>query len=169
MLGFRPFERGLHIRPDNIEQHVDAVRQRLYKLGLDRDAAVFLAAGLDPERDACVRRLWDGAALTQTYRQLRCQLEEWLASANGLALETAARESFFLGGNAIHQLVFDPLLPAPFVDTAERHAFIEAVHRFDDAGRAIWNRFFASIAGTPRPFPFIHQPAPLETINEHPY
>lgn len=169
MLGFRPFERGLHIRPDNIEPHVDAVRQRLYKLGLDRDAAVFLADGLDPERDARARQLWDGKALTQSYRQLRMKLEQWLAGANRRSLDVTARESFLLGGRAIHQLVFDPLLPEPLVDTAERHAFIQSVHRFDETGRAIWNRFFASIAETPPALDFSHQPAELETINEHPY
>ena len=168
MQGFRPFERGLHIRPNNIEPHIDDVRERLYKLGLDREAAVFLADGLDPAREARVHQLWDGAALTQTYRQLRVQLEDWLAGANGLALEAAARESFFLGGSAIRQLVFDPLLPEPFIDAAERHAFIQTVHRFDEAGRAIWNRFFASIAETPPPLPCTHQPAELETLNEHP-
>ena len=169
MLGFRPFERGLYIRPDNIELHVDEVRQRLYKLGLDREAAVFLADGLDPERDASVRQLWDGTALTKTYRRLRVQLEHWLAGADRLALDASARESFLLGGRAIHQLVFDPLLPEPLVDTAERHAFIQSVHRFDETGRAIWNRFFASIAETPPALDFSHQPAELETINEHPY
>lgn len=168
MLGFRPFERGLHIRPDNIETHVDAVRQRLYKLGLDRKAAVFLAAGLDPERDARTRQLWDGKALTQSYRQQRVRLEQWLAGADRRALAVAARESFLLGGSAIHQLVFDPLLPEPFVDTAERHAFIQSVHRFDETGRAIWHRFFASTAESAPALPFSHQPVELETINEHP-
>ncbi len=169
MMGFRPLERDLHIRPDNIEPHIDDVRQRLYKLGLDRDAAVFLAAGFDLAREAKVRKLWDGSTLTQTYRQLRLQLEEWLAGASGLALETAARESFLFGGNAIHHLVFDPLLPAPFVDAGERHAFIQAVHRFDEAGRAIWNRFFASFGEPPAPLHFLPQPAELETTHEHPH
>lgn len=169
MLGLRQLERGLHIRPDNIGSHVDDVRQRLYKLGLDRQAAVFLADGLDPEREAVVRHLWDGTALTQTYRQLRVQLEAWLAGANGLALDAAARESFLLGGRAIHQLVFDPLLPEPFVDTSERHAFIQTVHRFDETGRAIWARFFASLAETPPPLPFTHQTAELEHPHELSY
>jgi len=169
MLGFRPFERGLHIRPDNIGADIDEVRQRLYKLGLDRQAAVFRADDLDPERAAMVRHLWDGAALTKSYRQWRDELERWLAGANGLALDVAARESFLLGGRAIHHLVFDPLLPEPFVDTSERHAFIQAVHRFDEAGRAIWNRFFASIAEAPSSLPFTNEPAELETSHEHPY
>lgn len=163
MLGFRPLERGLHIRPDNIEHDLDGVRQRLYKLGLDRDAAVFLASGLDPVREALVQHLWDGPALTHTYRQLRVELETWLSNADRLTLDAAARESFLLGGRSIHQLVFDPLLPAPFVDTGERHAFIQVVHHFDACGRAIWKRFFASMAETPAALPFTYQSAVLET------
>lgn len=153
MLGFRVFERGLHIRPDNIEANIDAVRQRLYKLGLDREAAVFSAGDFDTVREAAVRQLWDGTALNHTYTELNAQLETWLAGADRLALKVATRESFFMGGGAIRQLVFDPLLPEPLVDAAARHAFIQTVHRFDAAGRAIWQRFFASLAETSNPSP----------------
>ncbi len=166
MTGFRLLERGLYIRPDNIESDLDALRQRLYKLGLDREAAVFRASGLDPAREALVRQLWNRQALTQSYRQLRVELEEWLSGAAQLPLEAAARESFLLGGRAIHQLVFDPLLPEPFVDSHARHTLIQTVHQFDATGRAIWNRFFASIAETPPPFPAPHPPAELETPHE---
>lgn len=169
MLGFRAFERGLHIRPDNIEHSVDDVRQRLYKLGLDREAAVFLAGDFDAAREAVVRQLWDGSALTRSYQQLHTQLESWLVGADQLALDVATRESFFLGGGAIRQLVFDPLLPEPFVDAGARHAFIQTVHRFDEAGRAIWNRFFASIADTPAPLPWTPQPVELEITHDHPH
>jgi len=153
MLGFRVFERGLHIRPDNIEPDIDAVRQRLYRLGLDSEAAVFKASNFDAARESAVHQLWDGGALNRMYMQLNAQLETWLAGADQLALEVATRESFFMGGGAIRQLVFDPLLPEPLVDAAARHAFIQTVHRFDAAGRAIWQRFFASLAETPSPSP----------------
>lgn len=169
MLGFRLLERGMHIRPDNIEHDLDAVRQRLYKLGLDRDAAVFLASGLDPAREALVQHLWDADRLTTTYRRQRLELEEWLAGVDRLTLDAAARESFLRGGQAIHQLVFDPLLPAPFVDTGARQAFIQTVHNFDAAGRVIWNRFFAAVTESRPPVQFTQPPTELEMLNEHPY
>lgn len=150
MMGFRPLERALHIRPDNIDRDIGAVRERLYALGLDREAAVFLASGMDSEREAAVRCLWDAKALTQSYRQLRPALDAWLQGAKQIPLEDAARESFLIGGDAIRQLVFDPLLPAPFIDTAERHAFIQSVRRFDEAGQAVWNQFFAIAPLIPR-------------------
>ena len=149
MLGFRELDKGLYVRPDNIEDSVDTVRHRLYTLGLEREAAVFLAAGFDSERTALIPRLWDGKALNASYRQLRQQMQGWLDTADELEPDVAARESFLLGGRAIRQVVFDPLLPEPLVGVAERHAFVEAVHQFDRAGRVIWQRFFEHSTGQP--------------------
>ncbi|HSW11739.1 MAG TPA: PaaX family transcriptional regulator C-terminal domain-containing protein [Solimonas sp.] len=138
MLGFRELETGLYLRPDNIENGVDDVRRRLHRLGLEREAAVFVANGFDAAREAQLRRLWDGKALNASYRKLHTQLEAWLARSAQLEPQAAARESFLLGGQAIRQVVYDPLLPEPLVDVEARHAFVEAVRRFDAAGKLIW-------------------------------
>lgn len=138
LLGFRELDRELFLRPDNLAGGVATVRERLLKLGLDAEAAVFRASELDAARDARARALWDGPALTRSYRQTREQLEKWLSRADTLEPEVAARESFLIGGRAIRQLVFDPLLPDPLVDVAERRAFVDAVRRYDEAGHAIW-------------------------------
>jgi phenylacetic acid degradation operon negative regulatory protein len=71
----------------------------------------------------------------------RQRLQRWLARADRLPLADAARDSFSLGHDAIHQLVFDPLLPEPLVDADARQRFIDAVVRFDAAGQTIWKRF----------------------------
>ncbi|MBI3154412.1 MAG: PaaX family transcriptional regulator [Burkholderiales bacterium] len=141
LLGLRELDRGLHLRPDNLAGSAAAVRERLARLGLDGDAAVFLARDLDPLRDKRARALWDGAALNRGYRATRQRLERWLEHAGRLPLADAARDSFTLGHDAIHQLVFDPLLPAPLVDADARQRFIDAVVRFDAAGQTIWKRF----------------------------
>lgn len=142
MLGFRELQKDLFVRPDNIEDGIDTIRQRLHTLGLERKASVFLASAFDAERDALARLLWDGKALTALYKQLRLQLEEWMERSAELEPDVAARESFLMGGRAIRQVVFDPLLPEPFVDAKERHAFLETVRRYDHAGRVVWQRFF---------------------------
>ncbi len=139
MLGFRELERGFYLRPDNIED-VASVRDRLYALGLEREASVFVAQAFDAERSARIRMLWDGKALNANYRKQRTRLETWMAKAERLETDVAARESFLLGGSAIREVVFDPLLPEPFVDTAARRAFIEAVRAFDRYGQALWRR-----------------------------
>lgn len=140
LAGLRELDPGLYIRPDNLEGGVDPVRQRLYKLGLDADAPVFLAQQFDAERDQRARKLWDGKALTKHYRDNRRKLETWLDQSEELEPEVAARESYLLGHDAIRSLVFDPMLPAPLVDVDERRAFTKTVLRFDRAGHAIWQQ-----------------------------
>lgn len=149
MLGFRELDKGLYVRPDNLVGGVERVRQRLYTLGLEPEALVFLASGFDPAREAAARGLWDGKALTARYRQLRKQMDAWLARAADLEPDVAARESFLLGGRGIREVVFDPLLPEPLIDAGERHDFVTMVHRFDQAGREIWQRFYESSTGQP--------------------
>ena len=109
-------------------------------LGLDQDASVFLAERLDERQEQRARSLWDGAVLNASYREMRTRLDEWLARADELELDAAAREVFLLGDKAIRQMVYDPLLPAPLVDVTARQAFFAALLHFDEAGHAIWRR-----------------------------
>ncbi len=150
LLGLRELDRDLHLRPDNLPGGVAAARERLTRLGLQRDAAVFRAGGFDAEHERRARALWDGKALARRYRATRVRLERWLAQAHRLDLDAAARESFLLGDEAIRQLVFDPLLPRPLVDEQARAAFIDAVIRFDAAGQAIWKGFLSDTPATRR-------------------
>jgi phenylacetic acid degradation operon negative regulatory protein len=138
LLGFRELHKGLHIRPDNIEDSILTVRKRLYTLGLEREAVVFMAPKFDSYCEIKIHSLWDTAALNQSYLQLHQQMTAWLARVENLEPEAAARESFILGSKAIKQVVFDPLLPEPFVDVAARHQFVEMTRHFDQVGHKIW-------------------------------
>lgn len=138
LFGLRELERGLFVRPDNLRGGVADLRERLEKVGLEADAAVFGADGFDDRRQAAIAGLWDGAALSRGYVEQRGQLEAWLARRGELEDDVAARESYLLGGAAIRQVVFDPWLPAELVDAEARAAFVDTVRRFDAAGKAIW-------------------------------
>lgn len=155
LLGLRELDRGLFVRPDNLVGGVASVRDRLHKLGLETDAAVFLASAFDAGRERRARTLWDGKALTRSYRQTRLQLQKWLQRRGDLEPDVAARESFLLGSEAIRQIVFDPLLPAPLVDSDERRAFVTTVLEFDRAGRDIWHGLLAPPAAPPSRRPLI--------------
>lgn len=152
MLGFRELERGLYLRPDNIERDLDTVRRRLYQVGLERGASVFAATGFEPAREARIRKLWDGKALNVNYRKLRVQLEEWMSTSHRLSPEAGAREVFLIGGRAIRHVVYDPLLPSPLVDVEARQAFVATVHRVDQLGRHLWQRMYEASSGQPGPF-----------------
>lgn len=145
LLGFAELQRDFWLRPDNIERDIAAIRERLRALGLEPQAVVCGCTSLDAATEAAVDALWDGSALNLGYRTTQQRLKDWLAGAARLPTAQAARESFFLGGAAIRQLVYDPLLPEPMVDGALRAAFIASVHAFDDAGRTIWNRFYSAL------------------------
>lgn len=142
LLGFAALERDLDVRPHNLEGDCDGLRERLSALGLDRRVLVFRIIDLDAAIEQRARSLWDGRALEQAYRRTRERLDRWIDREPSLARDTAARESFLLGSEAIRQILFDPRLPEPLVDVAERRALVDAMRRFDVAGRKIWMRLF---------------------------
>lgn len=147
LAGFETLAPELHVRPDNLVGHAEGARHRLQQLGLEPDAHVFVARDLAPELDQRARQLWAGKHLDQSYASTRRKLDAWLQGADQLELETAARESYVLGNEAIRQLVFDPLLPHPLVDANARSDFLKAVVAFDAAGHRIWQRLLPSLRG----------------------
>jgi len=160
MVGLQALDKGLYVRPDNVEGGIEQVRHRLHKLGLERDACIFLASDFDAAREQRIRQLWDGAALNHSYEATQNNLDDWARRSNLLPLEDAARESYLLGSKAIHQVVFDPLLPPPLVDPQARQSFLDAVLAFDRLGREIWRRFHAMVDAPQPPAPHSARPSP---------
>ncbi|MCX7555357.1 hypothetical protein OS187_00675 [Xanthomonadaceae bacterium JHOS43] len=146
LLGMRELAPGLFVRPDNFTGGVDQVRTRLRSLGLETSAPVFLASALDEETDRRAQGLWDVGDLEQRYREGRRLLETSLAGLAELSPDDAARETYLIGDHALHMLVFDPWLPESLLATHERHAFVDAMRRYDAAGQAIWRRFLFACA-----------------------
>jgi phenylacetic acid degradation operon negative regulatory protein len=146
LLGLAEFERGLHLRPNNLAGGVTTLRTRLQALLPERaePGTVFAIRDLAAADEVRARTLWDGAALDAGYHEATAQLADWIDHANELPLDRAAREAFTLGNDAIRRLVFDPLLPAPLVDARARARFFSTVSRFDAAGQAIWRRFLTA-------------------------
>jgi phenylacetic acid degradation operon negative regulatory protein len=73
-----------------------------------------------------------------------------------LALAEAALEAYYLGDDAVRQIVFDPLLPEPLVCETARSAFREVVKRYDLAGHQVWREFLASADAVPGATPTRH-------------
>jgi phenylacetic acid degradation operon negative regulatory protein len=146
ILGFAALDKGLHIRPNNIEQSVERVRERLISLGLEPESHVFVASYFDAVDEAKIYQLWSHATLDQQYQKRAAQLDAWLATADTLDPETAAREAFLHGRIAIKHLVFDPLLPDQMIDAQARQHFFNSVRRFDVIGREIWRKLKLSFS-----------------------
>lgn len=141
MLGMREVDAALFIRPNNFRGGVCAVRKRLVDLGLSEKATVFVASEFDITHQQKAMNLWKEKASVETYLEHAARLNIWMSNMKNLPLQTAARESYLLGDEAIHRIVFDPMLPAPFVDENARYEFIESMKRFDDRGKQIWAKF----------------------------
>jgi phenylacetic acid degradation operon negative regulatory protein len=139
-LGFQEFEPGLWLRPDNLRGGVSASRQRLHDLGLEPDAAVFRATDFE-QAEQRAAKLWKVDQLRDSYRRLRTELERSAVRVVKLPAPHAMVETFVLGGEAIRQLVFDPLLPEPLIAVAERRAMVEELKRYDKLGRQCWREF----------------------------
>ncbi len=142
MTGMRELQPGAWVRPDNLAGGVEALRERLWRLGLPRDTLVFQAAELDADSDANARRLWPARELTDAYQQQARFLQEWLERWPAMDPEEAARESYLYGAEAIRRVVFDPWLPAELVDAEARAAFFQTVLEFDQTGQRIWQDMF---------------------------
>jgi phenylacetic acid degradation operon negative regulatory protein len=140
-VGLRELESGLFVRPDNVRGGVAKVRELLARFGLEPEAPVFSMAELDAATRDRATALFDGPALVRGYQRMRKQLDASNARLDSLPLERAVRECFTLGGQAIRLLAFDPVLPAPIVDESERRALVEAMRRYDRAGRRVWRKF----------------------------
>ena len=145
MLGFQPLNEHLFIRPNNIEDTLQSVRDRLYKLGLEKDAPVFEARDFDSELQRRIAILWNPRELESNYAQLEKKMRTWLDRSGTLEPEVAARESFLLGGTAIKHVVYDPFLPAEWVNVQARERFLSAVDEVDQAGMRIWSSLWSSM------------------------
>lgn len=152
LLGFRELERGLHIRPNNLDHDIEGLRRRAHALGLEPAASLFRAEGFDTARQQRIETLWDDAELSRHYQQLERQMSDWLARSEQLETDVAAREAFLLGRRAIRQVVYDPMLPAPMIDEQARAAFFAKVREFDRIGHQLWQRLYQN-AATPQPRP----------------
>lgn len=148
LLGFRELTPGLELRPDNLAGGVDQVRRELHGLGLEAAAPVFALRDLDVATEARARALWPVTALAADYRRLRAAIEESLVRLSGLPAPQAMTESFLLGGRAIRLLATDPLLPDAIVPDGERDQLVDAMRRYDRAGRAAWSEFLRGFGVT---------------------
>jgi phenylacetic acid degradation operon negative regulatory protein len=137
-LGFHELDPGLAVRPDNLAESSDGLRERLFGLGLETGALVCTLGSLDAERERRARALWRADALRDGYRAMSFRLRRSEKDLATLPRERAMTESFLLGGEAIRLLVFDPLLPDELVPGGERRELLERMRSYDRLGREAW-------------------------------
>lgn len=137
-LGFRTVGPNLEARPDNLALAPADLRSLGESLGLARD--VVLIAG-EPQGDPIPSSwvsAWQPAELDTQYAQSLQRLEQSSRRLAGLDEAEARLECFTLGGEIIHRLAKDPLLPAPLVNVQDRQALWRTMLEYETLGRKIW-------------------------------
>lgn len=137
-LGFRAVGPNLEARPDNLALSLSDLRALGEDLGLDRD--VVLIAG-EPEGEPIPGswvEAWRPQELNELYGRCLRRLDRSSRCLDELDEVQARLECFTLGGEVIHHLAKDPLLPAPLVDVQARQALWQAMLEYETLGRRIW-------------------------------
>jgi len=143
--GFAQFAPGLHLRPDNLEGGIEALRACLPGLGLSPQAVLFRLTGLDEAAQARARSLWKADALARQYVAVAGALEAHTAHMREEGVVEALRESLLLGREAIGLLVRDPLLPPELMALDARRILMAAAARYQDAARDLWRNWISEI------------------------
>ncbi len=134
-LGFREIRAGLLSRPDNLTLDGEELHRLAVSIGLADD--VLLIAGTArqaPSWDGC----WDPEALNADYRRSLARLTESRERLTELPRDEARLECFTLGGEMIHRLAKDPLLPRQMIDASARQALWRAMLDYEAQGKRIW-------------------------------
>jgi len=139
-LGFRPVRDGLFARPDNLALEAAELRDLAASIGLADEVLLLAGSALDGADAADWFQAWAPEALNADYRDALARLEASAASLDALPDDAARLECFRLGGEMIHRLAKDPLLPEAVVDSDARAALWRATLDYDRQGKDIWGR-----------------------------
>ena len=120
---------------------------------------------LSGDDEARLTAHWDLSSIAAAHDAMREHLASSAERLADLSLEEAVRQSFHLGGEAIRQIVLDPLLPEELADPEPLRALVGEMDDYDRLGRGLWEAFFGD--------PALHTPArdgglPAETIGAAP-
>lgn len=153
LFGFRSVSSDLTLRPDNLRGGVDFIRRSLRDVGLCSSAWVARMTDFDSSSERRLCALWDVAELEQGYRTTIQQLSDSRAQLARAPVEQAMVETFRRGGDAIRQLVLDPLLPEEIVSGDSRGLLVASLKEYDAFGRSCWAPFLRRHSVTQRRSP----------------
>lgn len=144
--GFRQLPQGPWLRPDNLDQGLDACRSRLAAYGLKAQALVARLDGLDSRLAASARQLWDLPALSANRHQHMRLMQQSLARLDGRCDAVAARETLLIGRAVVRAIVRDPLLPVEWGEEPPLEDMVAAMQAYARFGRQAWRATLADTA-----------------------
>ncbi|MBB5705937.1 hypothetical protein [Sphingopyxis panaciterrulae] len=142
--GFAEAETNVWARPDNLARGADGARARMAYLEAAPSLFLFEARGLDDERAARFRTLWQSDALRAAHRGLAEDLDRSADAIGAMDLAAAAAETLRIGRAAIRRIMHDPLLPDELCPPDALIELVEAMTRYDRIGKRMWRAYLAS-------------------------
>ncbi len=137
-LGLREVREHLWARPDNLASSRPLLLQQLFDLGLESDALLLGPCSIEAEIADAWRQIWDTQVLEARYRKAILALKESAAELPSLGREDAMLQSFSRGGEVIHLLAKDPLLPEEWLNIQLRETLWKAMLDYEEQGKAVW-------------------------------
>ncbi|WP_444936059.1 hypothetical protein ACJJIW_18870 [Microbulbifer sp. JMSA004] len=129
----------LWVRPNNLKLAHSEITVELETLGLEEGAYCFVLQEVpDLLASHWAHQLWDVEKLDSEYEALVQTLEDSLKALSGKPVCATLYETCRLGGEAIHRLAVDPLLPRNIRPQNRYQQLRNIVHKYDRAGRKIW-------------------------------
>lgn len=137
--GFRAGLDQLWVRPNNINVDLATLLADLRTLGIESAAQCFVLSEIDTTlSDRWTTELWDIEALDSHYAALIETLDASEAGLHEKSVLSCLAETCRLGGEAIHRLATDPLLPEQIRPGKLYESLKHAMLRYDKTGRDIW-------------------------------
>lgn len=141
LTGFKPLEKNLWCRPDNLVETANDTFARMVKIGLEKTAILMKVDHFNHDLAKNPISLWAPEKLNNTYGILVSLLENSEQRLSGLNVKQATRESFLIGEHVIRQINQDPQLPAEIIDTSARKALLTKMIEYDNVCHPIWHDF----------------------------
>ena len=141
LTGFKPLEKNLWCRPDNLIETADSTFARLVEIGLENTAILMKVDHFNHALTTNPMSLWSPEQLEKTYGLLTSLIEKSAQRLPNFDITQATRESFLIGEHVIRQINQDPLLPAEMVDASARKDLLAAMVGYDRVCHPIWQEF----------------------------
>lgn len=136
--GFKPGLEQLWIRPDNLTPGSAELHSGLRKLGLEALSHCFVITEIETTLAKQWCSLWDVRTLDNHYLELLDALSRSLDNLAKQPRKNSLAETWRLGGEAIHLLATDPLLPQQIRPGHCYENLKNTMKRYDVVGRSLW-------------------------------
>ena len=137
--GFKAGLDQLWVRPNNLGKSTKDLLVELRKIGIESNTHCFVLSEVaDQLASQWAISLWDIRSLDANYEKLISALTMSEKHLQSKSMSESLAETYQLGGEAIHCLATDPLLPKEIRPSQSYEALKAAMLRYDELGRNIW-------------------------------